>query len=374
MRTRFLILVAVAALVSCKRESAATGPKIGLVTDVGGRGDQSFNDGALRGVELWSAGLDYTTSGYKPASPEEIRSSIPAELASSGIAPLGVTPVVLQSKAQEDYEPNLQTLVDTGAQLVVGVGFMLQPAVQAVARRNPQAKFLLIDSPIVDAQGKPFVLPNVRSVTFRENEGSFLVGAIAAQVTKTGKVAFVGGIEIPLIKKFEAGFRSGVAYVRPDVEVLVAYTNSFDKAQVGKQVAQDLIGKGADVVFHAAGSDGLGAIAAAKEAGKWAIGVDSDQNHVAPDTVITSMVKRVDYAVWMTIRDLAKGTFTPGESSLGLKEGGVGYAPLTGAFGDHAAIAAKVEAIRAGIVAGTIKVPATLDELKTYLSALPARR
>jgi basic membrane protein A and related proteins len=369
MRFPVLSLVALALIVSCKRDGAASGPKIGIVTDVGGRGDQSFNDGALRGLELWSGGFDYTTSGYKPAPPEEIAESIPAELRSAGISPLGVTPVVLQSKAQEDYEPNLQTLVDAQAQLVVGVGFMLQPAVQAVARKNPGAKFLLIDSPIVDTQGKPYVLPNVRSVTFRENEGSFLIGAIAAQVTKSGTVAFVGGIEIPLIKKFEAGFRSGVDYVRPDAKVLIAYTNSFDKAQAGKQVAQDLIAKGADVVFHAAGADGLGAIAAAKAAGKWAIGVDSDQNHVAPETVITSMVKRVDYAVWLTTRDVIKGAFTAGESSLGLKEGGVGYAPLRGNFGDAAAIATKVETIRADIVAGKIKVPATIDELNAYMVA-----
>ena len=122
---------------------------------------------------------------------------------------------MLQSKAQEDYEPNLQLLVDQGAALTIGVGFMLENAVEAVARRNPEARFLLIDSPLLDAQGSPFTLPNVRTVVFREEEGSFLVGALAGLVTRTGKVGFVGGMEIPLINKFEAGFRAGVMTHQP---------------------------------------------------------------------------------------------------------------------------------------------------------------
>lgn len=361
MRAAAAVAAALALFAACKRDRAPSGLKVGLVTDLGGRGDQSFNDGALRGLELWAGGVEYLTSGYRPAPPERVAASVPADLSAAGVAAVGVTPVALQSRAQEDYEPNLQVLVDDGVALAIGVGYMLENAVENVARKNPNAKFLLIDSPVLDPGGRVVRLPNVRTVVFREHEGSFLVGAIAALASSSGKVAFVGGIEIPLIKKFEAGYRAGVAAVRPEMLVLVAYTNSFDKPQVGKQVAQDLLGKGADVVFHAAGSDGLGAIAAAKDAGKFAIGVDSDQHHVAPGTVLTSMIKRVDYAVWLAARDIARGAFVAGDIELGLKEGGVGYAPIRAELPGRDAVVRKVEALKAEIIAGRISVPATVE-------------
>src|SRR5215510_4381225 len=191
--------------------------KVGLVTDVGGRGDQSFNDSALRGLELWAAGKKFAGSGWRDATAEEIKASIPLELANlqPPIERLPIAPLVLQSKAQEDYEPNLQLLVDQDVGLTIGTGFMLENAVKTVARRNPGARFLLIDSPLLDAQGKPYTAPNVRSVIFREEEGSFLVGALAGLATQVKRVGFVGGMEIPLIKKFEAGFRAGVAATNP---------------------------------------------------------------------------------------------------------------------------------------------------------------
>ncbi|MBX5481338.1 MAG: BMP family ABC transporter substrate-binding protein [Myxococcaceae bacterium] len=359
---------------SASEKPAGTVLKVGIVTDVGGRGDQSFNDSALRGLELWAAGKKYTGTGYVDTTPAEVKATLPPDLAAR-TPPIeklpGVTPLVLQSRAQEDYEPNLQLLADQGAGLIIGTGFMLENAIEAAAKRNPDSKFLLIDSPLLDAAGKPFTLPNVRTVVFKEEEGSFLVGAMAGLVSKDGRVGFVGGMEIPLIKKFEAGFKAGVRTTRPEATVLTAYTGSFNNVAAGKQVAQDLIAKGADVVFHAAGSDGLGVIQAVKDAraaGRqvYAIGVDSDQSHVAPDAVLTSMVKRVDLAVYETVRDLAAGRFTAGDAAWGLKEGGVTYAPVRIDFPQRAAVLEKVEDLRRQIIEGSIRVPATDADLASF--------
>lgn len=345
--------------------------KIGLVTDIGGRGDQSFNDSALRGLELWAAGKKYDAARYVDAAAADITATVAPDLAGRKIEPLPVTPLVLQSKAQEDYEPNLELLIDQGADLTIGVGFMLENAVETVARRNPDAKFLLIDSPILDAQGQPSRLPNVKTVVFKEEEGSFLVGALAGLVSKSGKVAFVGGMEIPLIKKFEAGFKAGVRTTRPDAQVLATYTGSFNNVSAGKQVAQDLLSKGADIVFHAAGSDGLGVIQAVKEqraAGRavYAIGVDSDQAHVAPDAVLTSMVKRVDLAVYEATRSLSNGEFKADDSAWGLKEGGVTYAEVRVPVPDKEKVIAEVERLRKEVIEGRIEVPATDAALATF--------
>jgi basic membrane protein A len=349
--------------------------KVGLVTDVGGRGDQSFNDSALRGLELWAAGKKFAGGGYRNATPEEIRASISPDLAQlqPPIEPLPVSPLVLQSKAQEDYEPNLQLLVDQGVALVIGTGFMLENAVETVAKRNPNAKFLLIDSPLLDNQGAPYTLPNVRSVIFREEEGSFLVGALAGLVATSGRLAFVGGMEIPLIKKFEAGFRAGIATTQPKAasSILISYTGSFDNVAAGKQVAQDMLSKGAEVVFQAAGSDGLGVIQAVKEArgaGKivYAIGVDSDQWHLAPDAVLTSMVKRVDLVVYQTIRDLAEGKFQAGNTALGVRENAIGYAEVRVDFRGKEQALQRAEALRKKIVSGEIKVPSNPAQLSSF--------
>lgn len=351
--------------------------KVGLVTDVGGRGDQSFNDSALRGLELWSAGQKMESGKYAPAPEAELKATLQQDLASRGIAPIaGVTPVVLQSKVAEDYEPNLQLLVDQGVPMSVGVGFMLEGAVETVAKRNPESKFLLIDSPIVGADGKPYTLPNVRTVVFREEQGSFLVGALAGLATKGNKVGFVGGMEVPLIKKFEAGFRAGVAATNPKATVLVNYTGSFDNVAAGKQVGQDLVTKGADVIFHAAGSDGLGVIQAVKEARAaskpvFVIGVDSDQSPLAPEAVLTSMVKRVDLAVYDAVKDLHDGKLQGGDVVLGLKEGGVSYAPVRVDFPGREEALKKVEALREQIVAGTLEVPSHPSQLTAAPAAKP---
>src|SRR3954452_14480982 len=189
MRAVLVVAVAAALVPACRKK--APPHTVGLVLDVGGRGDQSFNDGALRGLEVMAAGLRYTAHGYEPLSDAQRADALPADLRDQEFPRLPIPPpLVLSGKAQEDYEPNLQLLVDQGVELVVAVGFMMEPATRAVASRNPKARFLLIDSPILDAAGKPTVAPNVRAVVFRENEGSFLAGALAGKLTH-GKVVFV---------------------------------------------------------------------------------------------------------------------------------------------------------------------------------------
>src|SRR5262249_47248473 len=219
-----------------------------------------------RGLELWAAGKKYTNRSYRDLTGDELQRSLPAELASlqPPIRKLPVTPLVIESKAQQDYESNLQQLVEQGAGLTIATGFMLQSALGSVARRNPQVQFLLIDSRLIDPQGRTYSLPNVRTIVFREQEGSFLVGALAGLVPIAGKIGFVGGMDIPLIKKFEAGFRAGVMVTNPNAarDLLVAYAGSFDNVSAGKQAAEELLSKGADVIFQAAGSAGLGAIMA----------------------------------------------------------------------------------------------------------------
>lgn len=373
------LVVLVLALTACKKPESPSEPAkptvtmhaVGLVTDVGGRGDQSFNDSALRGLENWGTDARFENGRYHALSAEDYARSLPGALKGK-IHPLPISAIVVQSKAQEDYEPNLQLLVDQGAALTVGVGFMLENAVEAVAKKNPKAKFLLIDSPILDAKGVPQKLPNVRTVTFREEEGSFLVGALSALVSK-GQIGFVGGMEIPLIKKFEAGYRAGVKTVSPEAaaKLVASYTGSFDNVQAGKQIAADMLAKGVDVIFHAAGSDGLGVIQAvkeAREAGKnvYVIGVDSDQHHLAPNAVLTSMVKRVDLAVYEAAKSLVDGTLSGGDVALGLAEEAVGFAEVRLEIPNKAESLAKVEELRKQIVEKKISVPSTLTALEAF--------
>lgn len=339
---------------------------------MGGRGDQSFNDSALRGLELWAAGKKLAGNDYQDASVEEIKQTLQQDLLERDppITPLNVTPAVLQSKVPQDYEPNLQLLVDQGVSLAVGVGFMLENAVENVAKRNPEVSFLLIDSALMTPQNEPYTLPNVRTAIFREEEGSFLVGALAGLVTKSNKVGFIGGMEIALVKRCEAGFRAGVAATNPNATVLANYTGSFDNVAAGKQVSQDLLAKDVDIIYHAAGTDGLGVIQAVKEArtggrSTYVIGVDSDQYHVAPDAVLSSMMKRVDLTVYEAARDLVQGSFKGGNLSLGLKEGGVTYAPVRASFPGRDEALAKVEELRKKVISGEIKVPTHPDQLIT---------
>lgn len=310
--------------------------KVGVVFDSGGRGDKSFNDSAYNGTELAKAQCD-----------------------------IEVFPV--DSKTAKDYETNLTTLADTkGCDLVFAIGISQNKAVEAVAPKYPNVKFAIVDA-VVDK-------PNVRSLVFAEEQGSFLAGYVAGLTTKTHKLGFVGGMEIPLIKKFEAGYVSGAKTANPKVEILPAkYTDSWDDIDKGKAAAEVLFNGGADIVYHAAGRCGVGVINAAKERKLFAIGVDSDQDDVngAKGFVLTSMIKHVDQAVLQTIKDTATDKFTPGTKVYDLKVDGVGLSPMRFTKDivgkDNLA---KVAKIADQIKAGKLKVPSTPEQLTVYLSKL----
>lgn len=314
--------------------------KIGMVTDTGGIGDQSFN------MMAWN--------GLQQAEKE-----------------LGAEIIKVESQQVSDYSPNLRRLAERGCKLVFAVGFALEKAVEEVAPRYPDTRFVLID-----AEGPK--LDNVAGLLFREEEGSFLAGALAAGMSKSDKLGFVGGMEIPLIKRFEAGYRAGIQTIQPSATVEAKYTNNWEDVAKGKELALTLFGQGADIVFHASGRCGIGVIQAAKEKGEgfWAIGVDADQDYLGtadpehptpPSRVLTSMMKRVDNAVVATCKDVKDGNFKSGPHVFGVKEDGVGISPLK--FTKDAIPAdllAKVEELRTMIADGKLAPPKTLDELNGW--------
>ncbi len=312
---------------------AAKQLKIGLVFDSGGRGDKSFNDSAYRGLEK--------------AKTE-----------------LGIEEKTVDSAKASDYENNLETLAAGGCDLIFAVGINMKDALTKVAPKHPNVKFAIVDE-VVEA-------PNVRSLVFKEEEGSFLAGYLAGLMTTTNKIGFVGGMEIPLIKKFQSGYEAGAKTANPGLEMLPAkYTGDWNNVDLGKQNAKVLFGQGADIVYSAAGKCGLGVIEAAKEESKYAIGVDSDQDYLAEGRVLTSMVKRVDESVFQTIRDLKEGKFDIGTKVYDLKANGVGLTEMKftrAAIGDEKL--AKVNEISVKITSGEIKVPTTSEELAAYLATL----
>lgn len=294
-----LVLVAVA-FYSCKRENTNKGVseklKVGLVFDIGGRGDKSFNDAAYSGLDSArkTLGIEY-------------------EL----VEPMGVSD-------REAALRNLATKKDVA--LIFGVGFMFTDDITKLALEFPEKNFACIDYTITPNTKIP---DNLSAIRFNEEEGSFLIGAIAGLVTKTNIVGFLGGMESPLIKKFETGFEEGVHYVNPKCKVLKVYVSATDEgfANVGKgkEIALTLYGNGADIIYHAAGRSGVGLFDAARELKKLAIGVDQDQYNEAPGFVLTSMTKQVKEVVFNTIQDMLNGKFTGGVKTFGLKEKGVDY-------------------------------------------------
>lgn len=320
-----LMLVVVSILsLTMVASAAAKQLKIGMVTDVGGLGDQSFNDAAYRGLQMLEKEF-------------------------------GVKITVVESAMMTDYVVNLSSLAEQGYDMVWAIGFLMKDALTEVAKRYPKTKFGLIDE-VVEA-------PNVASVTFKEHEGSFLVGVLAGMKTKSNKVGFIGGMDFALIHKFEVGFIAGVKAVNPKAQVLVGYTGVFDDPNKGKELALTQFSQGADVIYHASGACGVGVIKAAAEKGKFAIGVDSPQSHLAPNNVISSMLKRVDIGVYSISKNLIRGQFKPGLTTLGLKENGVGFEDVAKKFfnADQLSI---VNGYRMRIIAGEVKVPQTREEWK----------
>ena len=294
--------------------------KVAMVFDSGGKGDKSFNDSAFAGLER--------------AQKE-----------------LGVEIQTVDSKSEKDYEGNLETLSEQGYDVVIAVGITQMNALNTVAPKHLKTKYAIIDAPVSQ--------PNVRALLFSEEQGSYLAGYVAGATTKTGKIGFVGGKKIDLILKFEAGYKAGAQAANPKVIVMPGkYTESWDDTQAGKENAKVLFNDGADIVYHAAGRCGVGVIEAAKEAKKFAIGVDSNQDDVAPGTVLTSMIKHCDEAVFQTIKDIKDGTFAPGTKVYDLKSKGVGLSDMKNTKDIvGAATIAKIDQVTKDIIDGKIVVP-----------------
>ncbi|MCX6085882.1 MAG: BMP family ABC transporter substrate-binding protein [Caldiserica bacterium] len=377
-----LLIVVLAASVfgGCRKAApVVSGTKVGLVTDVGGRGDQSFNDSALRGLETWAAKKSYVKGGgYAAVSDADYAQSLAdnaPDLTDKSIAPVpSITPVVLESKEQTDYIPNLTKLAeDEGCKLIIAVGFMLADATYQVAKEHPQTKFMLIDA--VPSDPTTFAplptLPNLVDYLFREEQCGFLVGAIAGYATKANKIGYIGGMPVPPVQRYEAGFFAGIkttnktAYGTDGKNVANVYAGSFGDQPAGKLIAQTMLGQKCDILFHAAGATGNGVFEAIKEAGGpakglWGIGVDVDMGknpNLYPAGTLTSAIKHVDYATWLAIKSVADNTFTSGPITLSLTDGGVGWAQGNVAKVLTAGQIARIETLRAGIVAGTIVPP-----------------
>jgi basic membrane protein A len=290
--------------------------RVGIVFDIGGKDDRSFNAAAYAGATCAETGR--TPDGRDCGRPG-----------------LGIVLRDVEPGTPTNIEPAMRAFAERGYDLVIGVGFAQAPIMQIVARDYPDIKFALIDGVIFEDDGTT-PRRNVASLVFKEHEGAYLVGVIAAQTSRTGTLGFVGGMDIPLIHRFARGFEEGAKHVRPDIRVVENYVGVTDAAWnnpgKGKELAMAQIGKGADVIFAAAGNSGLGVFDAVEQAGtengrarRFVIGVDSNQNMVKPGFVLTSMVKRVDTVVYDIIKDVVDGRFTGGFHVFGLDSGGVGY-------------------------------------------------
>jgi basic membrane protein A and related proteins len=295
--------LALAVIAATATASVAAQSQPAVIFDMGGKFDKSFNEAAFNGAEAWKKETNKPYLEFEISNPTQ-------------------------------REQAMRRMAERAADPIVGVGFSMGSPIEKVAKEFPKLHFTIIDF-VVD-------LPNVESVVFREHEGSFLVGMMAAMASKSGKVGFVGGMDVPLIRKFQCGFEQGAKFANPKVEVQANMTGTTPSAwndpARGGELAKAQFSKGADVVFAAAGGTGVGVYQAAKDAGKLAIGVDSNQNHLHPGTMLTSMVK-------------------PGVTSLGLKEGGVDYAiDKNNEKLVSAEMKAKVDAAKADIISGKIKV------------------
>ena len=315
-----------AAAFSFSIAAAAADPAV--VYDAGGKFDKSFNEAAYNGIEKFK---QETGTGYLDFE--------------------------VQTDAQR--EQAFRRFAQKGADPIIGIGFSQEAAIKKVAPEFPETHFVIIDS-VVD-------LPNVQSILFKEHEGSFLVGLLAGMASKSGKVGFVGGMDIPLIRRFECGYEQGAKFANKDATVLQNMTGTTGAAwndpTKGGELAKGQFDQGVDVIFAAAGGTGIGVYQAAKDNGKLAIGVDSNQNHIQPGTMLSSMMKRVDIAVYETAKAAKDGTWKAGTTVLGLAENGVDWA-----LDDNNKslitpdMKAKVEAAKADIIAGKIKVHNYTDD------------
>ncbi|WP_335870776.1 BMP family lipoprotein [Bacillus sp. 2205SS5-2] len=321
---------------------------VAMVTDVGGIDDKSFNQSAWEGITAFGDenSLEKGTGGYD----------------------------YLTSKNDADYSTNLNTLVRQDFDLVYGIGFLMMDAVNEIAEQRPEVKFGIVDA-VVEQD-------NVASITFKEQEGSFLAGVAAGLATKSNKIGFIGGMEIDVIERFESGFLAGVKAVNPEAEVDVKYAGDFNKPELGQPIASSMYSSGVDVIFHAAGGTGKGLFKEAKDLKQkdpsrmiWAIGVDSDQTAEGEvdidgeqkNVILTSSLKRVDLAVQDVAKKAMSDEFPGGEViSYGLVEDGVGLAPLNEEVENKEDILTAVDEWKEKIKNGDITVPGTRAELETF--------
>ncbi len=297
--------------------------KVGLVLDRGGKDDKSFNSSAYEG-------------------------------ASRAKDKLGIGLKYVEAPDDNAFEPMLRALALREFDLIIGIGFAQKEAMQKVAAQYPQRHFAIVDAQVQ--------APNVRALMFQEHEGAYIVGAIAAMTSKTGKVGFVGGMDIPLIRRFEMGYQAGARKINPQVTVLANFvgvtSEAWNNPPKGKELAVSQYEAGADIIFAAAGASGLGVFDAAEEKRKYAIGVDANQDWTKPGLILTSMLKRVDEAVFTTIEEAKAGKFTGGIKWFGLANHGVDYS-----FDQYNAkiltepVRQRAEELKAEIIAGKIVVP-----------------
>ena len=312
-------------------EGEGDGPKVGIVYDIGGRGDQSFNDAAAAGLDRAAEEFGLETQDLEP------------------------------NAGGENREELLRLLAQDGYELIFGVGFLFGDSITAVAEEFGDTTFAIVDS-VVEAD-------NVASLTFAEEQGSFLVGAAAALTSQSGTIGFIGGVETDLITKFEAGYVAGAEHVNPDIEVEIGYLtqppdfSGFNDPARGKEVALGQYGAGADVIYHAAGGSGSGLFDAAQETSDggekvWAIGVDSDQINLVDESqkefILTSMIKRVDVVVYDTIATFVEDGSVSGVQVFDLESGGVDYS-TTGGHVDE--ISDQLDELKQQIIDGEIEVP-----------------
>lgn len=334
------MMMTVGLLAGCgkKTDDAAGGTeskkvKVGMITDVGGVHDESFNQSSWEGLQAVQKELGEDKVEVK----------------------------YLESSQDSDYVPNIEQFVDEDMDLIIGVGYKLADAIKQASEDYPEQQFALIDD---QYETQP---ANVTSLLFEDNASSYLTGLIAGRMTETDVVGFIGGMESVVISKFENGFKAGVKDANPDAEILVQYANSYSDQALGKSIANSMIANGADVIFPAAGAVGTGAIEAVKEKDKMAIGVDRDQNSLAPDHVITSAMKNIDVAVANLVKSFVDGTYKSGEVVIGtLATEGVGIAPTSDKNVPQDVLDYVNEQVTE-ITNGNIVVPATLDEYNAYI-------
>lgn len=330
MRLNSLALALAGVALSAVTAMAQTAIKPAIVYDKGGKFDKSFNEGVFAGAEKFKAETGVEFRDFEPTNDAQIEQA-------------------LRRFARDGHSP------------IIAVGFSQATALQKVAAEFPNLKFTIIDM-VVE-------LPNVQSVVFKEHEGSYLVGLLAGLASKTSKVGFVGGMDIPLIRKFACGYVQGVKAAKKDAEIFQNMTGSTPAAWndpvKGGELAKSQIDRGADVIYHAAGGTGIGVLRAAADAGKLGIGVDSNQNALQPGKVLTSMLKRVDVAAYASFKAARDGAWKPGVSVLGLKEDGVGWALDDN---NKALVTPEMKAAadkaRADIIAGTVKVHDYMSDSK----------